>query len=88
MNMKSYFLDDGSKDGSWLNNKAQAEFVLDRLSSENLNSSILALQMKGDKTFPSLPEQLDSFPLGYRYCGTVIYPHKHQNIQIWQYQAI
>jgi hypothetical protein len=68
----------------WLNNKSQAEFVLERVRSANLHSAVLALKMEVNGTFPLLPEQLVTFPFGYRYCGMAIYPLGQQKIQIWQ----
>lgn len=68
----------------WLNNKTQAEFVLEHVPPEGLNSAIVAFQMASNGIFPLLPQQLAAFPLGYRYCGTATYPYKQQNIQIWQ----
>ena len=71
----------------WLNNRAQAEFVLDRVRPEGLHSAVVALQMGNDETFPPLPQQLAAFPLGYRYCGMATYPYMQQKIQVWQSQA-
>jgi hypothetical protein len=71
----------------WLNNKAQAEFVLERVRSEGLDSPAVAFQMINNVAFPLLPRQLTAFPLGYRYCGTATYPYLKQNIQIWQFQT-
>lgn len=71
----------------WLNNSTQAEFVLERLSSEDLHSAVVAFQMKGNGIFPPLPQQLAAFPFGYRYCGMATYPYMQQSIQIWQSQA-
>ena len=71
----------------WLNNRAQAEFVIDRVRSEDLHSAIVAFQMEGNEVFPPLPQQLAAFPLGYRYCGTATYPYMQQRIQIWHSQA-
>jgi|GEM_PF-1653543 len=70
----------------WLNNSAQAEFVIQRMRPEGLHSAVVALQMGNDETFPPLPQQLAAFPLGYRYCGMATYPYLQQRIQIWQSQ--
>ena len=71
----------------WLNNRAQAEFVIERVRSEGLRSAIVALQMGDNEAIPPLPKQLVAFPLGYRYCGMATYPYRQQRIQIWQSQA-
>ncbi len=71
----------------WLNNKAQAEFVIERIRSEGLHSAVVALQIGEHQAFPPLPKQLVAFPSGYRYCGMAIYPYMQQRIQIWQFQA-
>jgi hypothetical protein len=71
----------------WLNNKAQAEFVIERVRSEDLHSAVVALQMRGNGVFPPLPQQMSAFPSGYRYCGMATYPYMQQRIQIWQPQA-
>jgi hypothetical protein len=68
----------------WLNNKAQAEFVLERGRPEETQSALVALQMRGEGVFPPLPRQLANFPVGYRYCGMAIYPDWQKKIQIWQ----
>jgi hypothetical protein len=72
----------------WLNNKTQAEFVLARVRGEGLHAAVVAFQMIGNVAFPPLPQQLVTFPLGYRYCGTATYPYLQQRIQIWQFQAL
>jgi hypothetical protein len=71
----------------WLNNKAQAEFVIERVHPKGLRSAVVALQLRGEGVFPPLPQQLAEFPLGYRYCGMATYPYMRQRIQIWQSQA-
>lgn len=71
----------------WLNNRAQAEFVIERMRPEGLRSAIVALQIGENKAFPPLPHQLVAFPSGYRYCGMATYPYMQQRIQIWQFQA-
>jgi hypothetical protein len=71
----------------WLNNRAQAQFVLEQVRSERLHSAVLALQMTDGGVIPPLPQQLATFPLGYRYCGVATYPYKKQRIQIWQSQT-
>jgi len=71
----------------WLNNREQAEFVMERVRSKELHSVVVALQMGGNEAFPPLPQQLAAFPLGYRYCGMATYPYMQQSIQIWQSQA-
>ena len=68
----------------WLNNSAQAEFVIERMRPEGLQSAVVALQMGNNEASPSLPQQLAAFPLGYRYCGAATYPYLQQRIQIWQ----
>jgi len=67
----------------WLNNKAQAEFVLNRASQNELESAVVAFQMTNTGELPLLPEQLESFPSGYRYCGMGTYPYSQQKIEIW-----
>jgi hypothetical protein len=72
----------------WLNNRAQAEFVIERVRSEGLHSAVVALQMEDYGAFPPLPQQLVAFPLGYRYCGMATYrSYMLQKIQIWQSQT-
>lgn len=68
----------------WLNNKSQAEFVIGNEHYKVLDSTVVALQTTVDGTFPLLPQQLSTFPFGYRYCGEAIFPYMHQKIQIWQ----
>ena len=70
----------------WLNNAAQAEFVLERTRPKDLYAAVLALNLHdwGEGVLPPLPAQLKHFPEGYRHCGTAIYPFKNQKIQIWQ----
>jgi hypothetical protein len=68
----------------WLNNVAQADFVLDRALPEELRSVVVALNTGSIKDLPPLPLQLKAFPSGYRYCGVATYPFGSQNIQIWQ----
>jgi hypothetical protein len=71
----------------WLNNAAQAEFVIERARPEELRSAVLAINMDGT-SFPLLPQYLKSFPVGYRYCGMATYPlYQGIHIQIWQSQA-
>lgn len=71
----------------WLNNRVQAEFVIERARPEELHQAIVALQMGENEAFPALPRQLEGFPSGYQYCGRAIYPYMHQHIQIWQSQT-
>lgn len=71
----------------WLNNKAQAEFVIERMRPEELSMVVVALQMRGEGAFPPLPRQLADLTTGYRNCGMVTYPYQHQRIQIWQSRA-
>jgi hypothetical protein len=71
----------------WFNNWEQAEFVLERVHSEDMQSALVAFQMIGEEVFPPLPQQLSAFPFGYRYCGSAIYPYREQRIQIWQFLA-
>lgn len=73
----------------WLNNREQAEFVIERLRPEELHSTVVALHVTANGGFPrqGLPQPLATFPLGYRYCGIATYPYKQQRIQIWQSQA-
>lgn len=68
----------------WLNNVAQAEFVLHRTSAEKLHTVILSLNIDQTGVIPQLPNQLNSFPQGFRYCGTAEYPFHDQKIQIWK----
>ena len=68
----------------WLNNAAQAEFVLERTHPEEMRSVIVALSMTNAGDLPPLPPQLEAFPSGFRYCGTATYPFGSQAIQIWQ----
>ncbi len=71
----------------WLNNKAQAEFIIERMRPEGLQSAVVALHVGENQAFPPLPQQLVAFLSGYRYCGMAIYPYMQQRIQIWQFQA-
>jgi hypothetical protein len=71
----------------WLGNREQAEFVIERMRAEELHSTVAALQMNSNGTFPPLPEQLATFPSGYRYCGMATYPYLQQRIQIWQLRS-
>lgn len=71
----------------WINNKAQAEFVIARARPAELRSVVVAVQMLNGGGFPPLPQQLASFPSGYRYCGKGTYPYGKQKIQIWQLLA-
>lgn len=71
----------------WLNNRVQAEYVIERVRPAGLHSTVVALQMEASGDFPILPQQLAGFPLGYRYCGTATYPYMQQKIQIWQSQV-
>jgi len=70
----------------WLNNAAQAEFVLERTRPADLYAAVLALNLHDwdEGVLPPLPAQLERFSVAYRYCGTAIYPFKNQRIQIWQ----
>jgi len=69
----------------WLNNVAQAVFVLSRTHPEELRSVVVALNMENTGALPPLPLQLKDFPSNYRYCGMATYPFGRQTIQIWQY---
>ena len=69
----------------WLNNVAQAEFVLSRTHPVELRSVVVALNMENTGAWPPLPLQLKDFPSNYRYCGMATYPFGRQTIQIWQY---
>jgi len=71
----------------WLNNREQAEFVMERVHPEELHSTVVALQIGGNRVYPPLPQQLLAFPFGYRYCGMATYPYMQQRIEIWQSQA-
>jgi hypothetical protein len=70
----------------WLYNAAQAEFVLAQTGPADLSAAVVALNLHewGMGILPPLPTQLEQFPVGYRYCGTAIYPFRNQRIQIWQ----
>jgi hypothetical protein len=68
----------------WLNNEAQAEFVLERTHPEELRSVVLGINSGNSGALPPLPLQLKAFPSGYRYCGMATYPFGNQKIQIWQ----
>jgi len=68
----------------WLNNVAQAEFVLERAPPDELGSVVVALNMGSTEDMPPLPLQLKGFPSDYRYCGMATYPFGSQKIQIWQ----
>lgn len=68
----------------WLNNRAQAEFVINRNHSEKLHSVVIALNEKNTGALPPLPLQLKGFPSNYRYCGMATYPFQKQVIQIWR----
>ncbi len=69
----------------WLNNKAQAEFVLRRTKPQALHSFVLALNTGSAGVRPELPRQLRRFPASYRYCGVATYPFRRQRIEIWKY---
>ena len=73
----------------WLNNRVQADFVLDRSSADELHSAVVAFRMVGinGAIYPPLPQRMAAFPSGYRYCGMATYPYNQQRIQIWQSQA-
>lgn len=71
----------------WLNNRAQAEFVIKRVPSKNLRAAVVALQLSGSGDFPLLPQKMAALPLGYQYCGTATYPYLQQRIEIWQSQV-
>ncbi len=71
----------------WLNNQTQANFIMERVPSEELLSAVIALQIGGHGALPPLPQQLAAFPMGYRYCGMATYPYLQQKIQIWQSQV-
>jgi hypothetical protein len=70
----------------WLNNREQTEFVIERVSAEELHSAVVAFQMEENGKFPPFPLQFAAFPLGYKYCGNATYPFMQQRIQIWQSQ--
>ena len=69
----------------WLNNAEQAEFVLERIHTDELRSPLVALNTGSTGDLPPLPVQLKAFPSGYRYCGMATYPFRSQKIQLWQY---
>lgn len=69
----------------WLNNRAQAEFVLRRTQPQELQSVVIALNTGSAGIQPEMPRQLRRFPSAYKYCGTATYPFGRQKIQIWQY---
>lgn len=71
----------------WINNMAQADFVIERLRPGELHSAVVALKVGTNGDSPPLPRQLLSFPSGYRYCGMATYPYMQQKIQIWQSQV-
>lgn len=71
----------------WLNKREQAEFVIERIRSEELHSVVVAFQTDGNGISSPFPLQLAAFPMGYRYCGKATYPFMQQRIQIWQSQA-
>lgn len=73
----------------WLNNKVQADFVLDRLRAEELHWAVVAFRMVGinGAIYPQLPKRMAAFPSGYRYCGMATYPYNQQRIQVWQSRA-
>ncbi len=68
----------------WLNNRDQAEFVLERDHSGSLHSAVLAIKIEANGVYPLMPRQLVEFPSGYRYCGMATYPFGQQKFQIWQ----
>ncbi|RJG02920.1 hypothetical protein [Noviherbaspirillum sedimenti] len=68
----------------WLNNVAQAAFVLERAHHDELHSVVVAVNMGAAEKLPPLPHQLGGFPFGYHYCGTATYPFGGQKIKIWQ----
>lgn len=68
----------------WLNNLAQATFVLKRTLPEELHSMVVALNLGDSLDISSLPPQLKHFTSNYRHCGTATYPFGNQKIQLWQ----
>lgn len=68
----------------WLNNVAQAEFVLKRTPIQELRSVVVAINTGNTEDLPPLPLKLKAFPSGYMYCGMAFYPFGSQKIQIWQ----
>ena len=68
----------------WLNNKAQAEFVLKRTNPQELRSVVVAVNTGSAGTIPPMPRQMKRFPRGYKYCGLATYPFGSQKIQIWR----
>lgn len=68
----------------WLNNVAQANFVIDRAPQNLINSAIIAINYGGALDQPPLPKHLASFPSGYTLCGFTVYPFANQKIEIWK----
>ncbi len=73
----------------WLNNREQAEVVLENASIDT--KTVLALQLRGGSLHPSLPRNLDNFPKNYQLCGGGMYPFDNsygfQYIQIWKLRS-
>lgn len=67
----------------WLNDKGQADFVLNRSDAESIQRVVLALALSADGTLPAMPEKIIDFPERYRFCGQGVYPYNNQTIQIW-----
>lgn len=68
----------------WLNNVAQAEFVLERIDSDLNQSFVVAINYRNSMDLPSLPFKLNGFPDNYIYCGAATYPVGSQRIEIWK----
>lgn len=68
----------------WLNNSEQADFILERMSPSDIESSVLAIRLNHAGEIPELPKYLNNFPDGYQHCGTSTFPFIKQIIQIWK----
>lgn len=68
----------------WLNNAAQADFILDRMTQKEIESAVLAIRLNYAGEQPELPKHLTNFPIGYQHCGTSTFPFIKQVVQIWR----
>ncbi len=67
----------------WLFNPKQAKAILDHADPETIHSAVVGMRKPQNENTPSLPGQMNPFPKGYRSCGTVTFPYREQQIQIW-----
>lgn len=68
----------------WLNNNAQAKFVIEHARPTELRFAIIALKKNNIGEFPKLLPQLKTLNFGYQYCGMATYPFAQQRIYVWK----